>query len=184
MFDDLIYKHTAVCECLVAISIGYFVYDFIDNITYRRLAESWAILLHHVTFCCGVGVALAIQQYIGYSAVTLLAEVNSIFLHSRQIMLMMNISKSSMMYFVNNSFNIITFVLLRFGTSFWLTWWLYVNYVRMPTFLIAVAGFGLVVMHIVNFGLFSRLITSDLLSKQTSKSKKDHDEEPNDILLG
>ena len=112
------------------------------------------------------------KHYLGYALVALTAEVNSIFLHGRQLLLMLNISKKSMLYLVNSVINIFTFILFRFGVLLWMGWWLAQNYNKVPVVLVLVASSGLFIMFAVNVVLFYRLIMSDFILGR-DKQRKD-----------
>lgn len=51
------------------------------------------------------------HRYAGYTLMALLVEVNSVFLHVRQLMIMGKISKNAAVYRINNSFNLGNFIL-------------------------------------------------------------------------
>ena len=46
------------------------------------------------------------HKYVGYAVVALTAEVNSIFLHTRQLMLLVKVDKLNSMYRLNSLINI------------------------------------------------------------------------------
>lgn len=111
-------------------------------------------------------IALYTHKYIGYALFALIGEVNSIFLHARQLMLMMNYTKSSLSYQLNGIINVITFVIFRFGVIFHMSHWLYMHAHLIPTLLIGIGSFGLLAMAIINAVLFKRLLCSDYLDKR------------------
>lgn len=121
-------------------------------------------------FCC-FGISMYSKLYLGYAVVALMAEVNSIFLHGRQLLLMCNTSKRSTFFIVNSVINIITFVLFRFGVLLWMAHWLWLNKHAVPPVLVAVATSGLVIMLAVNVVLFYRLLMSDFILRRGQQRK-------------
>ena len=80
MQDDLINKFTYSSHVLVSFSIGYFLYDAMDMLIYHRKRSTYELLVHHscVIFC--LGLAVTSHKYIAYGALSLIVEINSIFL--------------------------------------------------------------------------------------------------------
>ena len=64
-------------------------------------------------FYAGAGPFLYHHSFIGYGMLACFAEVNSIFLHGRMLLLMYGVPKASLIYRINNTFNLCTFVVLR-----------------------------------------------------------------------
>ena len=123
-------------------------------------------------FTC-FGVSLYYQLYIGYAIVSLMAEVNSIFLHGRQLLLMNGYAKSSSTYFVNSIVNVFTYIVFRLGVLSWMAWWLSQHTHELPITMTMLAAVGLFIMLTVNFVLFTRLMVSDFLSDQRFKDVMD-----------
>lgn len=132
----------------------------------------FTILLFLQIFTC-FGVSLNYKQYIGYAVVALMAEVNSIFLHLRQLLLMSSYPKSSTAFKVNSIVNVTTYIVFRFGVLTWMGWWLSQHTHELPITMSLLAGVGLTVMLSVNFVLFLRLLSSDFLSRRECKESKD-----------
>ncbi|XP_041455560.1 TLC domain-containing protein 2-like [Lytechinus pictus] len=173
ILDDLIHNFTPFSEILVSLSTGYFVYDFLDMLAYKKISSSWPLLLHHIVIFTCFGVALYYQHYIGYAVVALMAEVNSIFLHLRQLLLMNSYPKSSTTYIVNSIVNVITYIMFRFGVLIWMAWWLSQHTQDLPITMSLLAGCGLTIMITVNFVLFLRLLVSDFFSNSGYKDVLD-----------
>ncbi|XP_072163810.1 TLC domain-containing protein 2-like [Diadema setosum] len=173
ILDDLIHNFTPFSEMLVSLSTGYFVYDFLDMLAYKKVSSSWPLLLHHVVIFTCFGVSLYYKLYIGYAVVALMAEVNSIFLHARQLLLMNSWPKSSSLYLANSMVNVLTYVVFRFGVLFWMAWWLSQHTHELPVSMSALAASGLFIMITVNLVLFGRLIVSDFLSNKAYKDVLD-----------
>ena len=136
MQDNLISHFTPSCHALVSFSIGYFIYDALDMLIYHRYSlltamlrnspprkrSTYELLVHHflVITCLGIAVStrwlftinanikvtLVIRQYVGYGGLSLMVEVNSVFLHTRQLFVLTGESKGSLRYRINAILNI------------------------------------------------------------------------------
>ena len=78
-------------------------------------------MIHHfcVTFCYGL--AVTSQTYIAYGALSLMVEINSVFLHARQLFILTHEPKTSSRYKANALLNIGTFVAFRILLLGWMT---------------------------------------------------------------
>ncbi|XP_070572563.1 TLC domain-containing protein 2-like [Ptychodera flava] len=170
--EDLITRHNLLGELLVAVSVGYFLYDLHDMLNFKKIKDAWPLMLHHITIVVCFGIALTTKQYIYYAVVSLLGEVNSIFLHGRQLLQMIGTPRNGMLYTVNSLLNIMTFIVFRFGVLLWMAWWIAANCTLVPLFLVGVASLGLTIMMCVNVVLFSRLIRSDFMRRLDNNNKK------------
>ena len=52
------------------------------------------------------GIAISLQQYVGYAVVSLTIEINSLFLHARQLLLLLHVTKRNVIYRFNSLLNI------------------------------------------------------------------------------
>ncbi|XP_022109505.1 TLC domain-containing protein 2-like [Acanthaster planci] len=172
LLEDIKQHVTTISIVLVALSVGYFVYDLADILISRPIRTTWPLAIHHVVICFCFGISLHLRAYIGYAVVALVAETNSIFLHLRQILLIMGVPKSAPIYRVNGAVNIATYLIFRFGTLFWMFYWLQSHRTEVPLTLYTIAAGGLVIMIVINLVLFKRLLVSDFLSPG-DKLKKD-----------
>lgn len=171
MRKDLISEFTPASYSLISFSIGYFIYDLIDMAVNDRKSKTYELLLHHFLVILSFTTAMSQKKYIGYTLMALLVEVNSVFLHSRQLLLMQQWSKTSIVYRINNSFNLGTFVVFRILTLGWMTRWLLQHRTDMSTFDIYVAGTTLTVVMGMNIVLLQRLLNSDY--RQVPKTQPD-----------
>jgi len=111
------------------------------------------------------------QNYLGFGIVSLTVEVNSIFLHWRQLLLLMMAPKTDYYYRSISLVNLFTFVSFRIVTLCWMTRWLALNRekVNLPVYTLGCTAMAvLVFMSIV---LFLRLLRADFRSK--GKDEKD-----------
>ncbi|XP_028856891.1 TLC domain-containing protein 2 [Denticeps clupeoides] len=173
MAEDLIATHSCFSHALVSLSIGYFVYDFIDMILNQRISQSWELLFHHMVVITCFGISVLTRHYVGFAVVALLVEINSVFLHSRQVLRMANMSKSTT-YRVNSMVNLGTYVIFRINTLAWMTRWLVINRDNIPLFAYTVGSVGMAIMTAMNIVLFYRLLRSDFLktSREAKKEKE------------
>ncbi|NWT02371.1 TLCD2 protein, partial [Mionectes macconnelli] len=162
MSKDLVGTHPPGAHSLVAVSVGYFLEDFVDMLCNQKLHQSWELLFHHSVVIVCFGIAVLLHQYVGFALVALLVEINSIFLHLRQILLMANLVHTTC-YRLNSIVNLGTYVVFRIATLAWMTRWLFLNRQNVPPATYAVGTVGMAVMTPMNIILFYRLLRSDFL---------------------
>ncbi|CAF4645232.1 unnamed protein product [Rotaria socialis] len=158
---DIISSFTRHAYSFVSFELGYFVFDSIDNIRNLSGRHTFEILLHHIIIIGCFGISLYLGRYIGYCVISLFIEINSIFLHLRQLFLFSNKSKRDQIYRINNIINLGTFVVFRFGVVTVMTVWLIMNRSNVPLILSFIGHLGLLIMTIINGYLLYRLIRSD-----------------------
>jgi len=123
-------------------------------------------------------VHLVICRYISYSAIALLAEVNSIFLHFRKLLQMAGVAFSRLLYRANAAANLVSFASCRFVCLVWIVYGIVVWRSRIGLvymFAISVATF---VMYVINLVLFWRLLCSDVLGRRRTRPKLDARQAP------
>ncbi|XP_077336688.1 TLC domain-containing protein 2 [Lithobates pipiens] len=173
MAKDLIFTHSRSSHWLVAVSIGYFIHDFVDMLQNQKMHQSWELLFHHTVVIICFGISLLLHRYVGFSVVALLVEINSIFLHLRQILLMANQLKTTL-YRLNSLLNLGTYVIFRILTLAWMTRWLVLNRENIPLLIYTIGSVGMAIMTLMNIVLFYRLLRSDFL-KSTRDLPSDKD---------
>merc|ERR1712156_740929 len=155
MQDDLIVTFTSSCHALVSFSIGYFIYGAFDMVLYHRKRSTYELLVHHFMVITCLGIAVSTRQYVAYGGLSLMVEVNSVFLHTRQLFIITGEPKSSQRYRTNSLLNVATFLFFRILLLGWMTRWLTVNRDRI---------------------LFCRILSvdfSDIFKKGEGKDKKE-----------
>jgi len=177
MRDDLITSFTTSCYCLVSFSIGYFIYDACDMLIYHRKRSTYELLIHHFLVISCFTIAVTSHQFVAYGALSLMVEVNSIFLHTRQLFIIMGESKNSGRYKINSLFNVGTFLFFRILLLGWMTRWLTVNRDKIPLFAFTAGSVGLAVIVVMNIILFCRILSVDFSGK--FKLKKGINKIPN-----
>lgn len=106
------------------------------------------------------GIAVLLHQYMGFAFVALLVEINSIFLHLRQILLMADLVHTTC-YRLTSIVNLGTYVVFRITTLAWMTRWLLLNRQQVPLAAYTVGVVGMAIMMPMNIILFYRLLRSD-----------------------
>ena len=95
---DMIHAYSTSAHALISISIGYFIYDFCDMAIYHRKGSTYELLVHHSMVILCFGIAVSTRTYVAYAALSLVVEINSIFLHARQLLMIGGVAKSSRVY--------------------------------------------------------------------------------------
>lgn len=127
-------------------------------------------LFPQVVTCFGLSVLSS--RYIGFSVVALLVELNSVFLHLRQLLRMASMAKGTT-YRVNSIINLGTYVVFRINTLAWMTRWLVLNRDKVPLLAYTLGSVGMAIMTAMNIVLFYRLLRSDFLKSSTREAKKE-----------
>lgn len=117
------------------------------------------------------GIAVLLHQYVGFALVALLVEINSIFLHLRQILLMANLVHTTC-YRLNSVVNLGTYVVFRIATLAWMTRWLFLNRQNVPPATYAVGTVGMAIMTPMNIILFYRLLRSDFFKSSRDMQRE------------
>ncbi|XP_074498037.1 TLC domain-containing protein 2 [Sebastes fasciatus] len=172
MAEDLIETHSVFSHALVSFSIGYFIHDFLDMVVHQKLSLSWELLFHHFVVITCFGLSVLSCRYVGFAVVALLVEVNSVFLHLRQTLLLANCAKGTL-YRVNSIINLGTYVVFRINTLAWMTRWLVLNRDNVPLLSYTLGSVGMAIMTVMNIILFCRLLRSDFLKNSTRETKKE-----------
>ncbi|XP_061219638.1 TLC domain-containing protein 2 [Neopsephotus bourkii] len=158
--EDMVGTHPPGAHSLVAVSVGYFLEDFVDMLCHQKLHQSWELLFHHSVVIVCFGTAVLLHQYIGFALVALLVEINSIFLHLRQILLMANLVHTPC-YRLNSILNLGTYVVFRIATLAWMSRWLFLNRGNVPLATYSIGTVGMAIMTPMNVILLYRLLRSD-----------------------
>ncbi|XP_072318818.1 TLC domain-containing protein 2 [Eucyclogobius newberryi] len=174
MAEDLIETFSVFSHALVSFSIGYFIHDFFDMVLNQKLSVSWELLFHHTVVIACFGLSAISCNYLGFAVVALLVEINSVFLHLRQMLRMANIAAGTL-YRVNSIINLGTYVVFRINTLAWMTRWLVLNRDNVPLLAYTLGSVGMAIMTVMNIVLFCRLLRTDFLKTSTRETKKDKD---------
>ncbi|KAM9801377.1 TLC domain-containing protein 2 [Neosynchiropus ocellatus] len=172
MAEDLIETYSVFSHALVSFSIGYFIYDFFDMVLNQKLSQAWELLFHHIVVITCFGLSVVSCRYVGFAVVALLVEINSVFLHLRQMLRMASLAAGTL-YRVNSIVNLGTYVVFRINTLAWMTRWLVLNRDKVPLMAYTLGSVGMAIMTAMNIVLFCRLLRSDFLKSSTREAKKE-----------
>merc|ERR550539_2181633 len=86
MIADLQWEKSHSTHTLVCFSIGYFLYDAADMIVNNRKRSTYELLLHHSLVILCYSVAVLTNQFVAFVALSPFVEINSVFLHGRQLL--------------------------------------------------------------------------------------------------
>lgn len=171
MAEDLISTHSVFSHALVSVSIGYFIYDFWDMVL-NQLSQSVELVFHHLVVISCFSLSAVTQRYVGFAVVALLVEINSVFLHLRQMLRLAGGAKSTP-YRLNSMLNLGTFMVFRISTLAWMTRWLALNRERVPLMAYTMGSVGMAIMTLMNIVLFYRLLRSDFLQTGGREGRKE-----------
>ena len=143
MKEDLQREFSLSSHTLVCFSIGYFLYDAADMILNHRKRSTYELLLHHSLVILCYSVAVISKQFVAFVALSLVVEINSVFLHARQLLIITNEPKNSPRYKVNALLNIGTFLIFRIFLLAFLTHWIIKERLRISLGFLIVAFLGL-----------------------------------------
>ncbi|KAJ3589843.1 hypothetical protein NHX12_010684 [Muraenolepis orangiensis] len=123
-------------------------------------AVLWCVLLHHSLVISCFSLAVSSRLYVGFAVLSLLVEINTVFLHTRQLLLLA--SRRAVAYRVTSLLNLATFLVFRVFTLGWMTHWLDGHKDQLPPFVLALGTVaGITVMNAV---LLYRLLRADVLT--------------------
>ncbi|TRY63963.1 hypothetical protein TCAL_00313 [Tigriopus californicus] len=170
MCNDMIDAFNSFTHILISFSIGYFVFDFMDMYLYNKKKSTYELLFHHFCVISCFGVAAYTKHYLPYASLALVVEINSIFLHLRQLFIIQGVDRQSKRYRFAALANVITFVLFRILLLGWMTRWITMNRDNVPLVFFTMGSFGLAVITAMNAILFYRILKSDYLSSGTKST--------------
>lgn len=119
--------------------------------------------------CSAFCLAIFYKMYIAFGVCSLLMEVNSIFLHFRQLLNFHGVTKTSLLYQVNGILLLVTFVNFRFLTSAWMTNFVIQNRNELPFWHFMLSAVGMAVVTVLNISVFMQLWRSDFKREQTKQ---------------
>lgn len=170
---DLIAYHNMYIYAMVSFSTGYFVHDTIDIVVNGQSGHVWEVIPHHIAIGGMFIVHLVSCRYISYSAIALIAEINTIFLHFRKLLQMAGVSFSHLVYRINAAANLTTFVGCRFVCLVWIAYGIMVWNSRISLVYMITISSATFVMYIINAVLFWRLLCSDVFGKRRTRPTHD-----------
>lgn len=157
------YSFTCQYGRLVSVfSMGYFTHDLIDMIIYGEALRSKEYIFHHAFSLIGLASILATGRLLGLALICLLAEVQTIFLHGRTILLLLGYNpKNSNLYTTVMRCNLGGLVLFRHIPSIYLLLYMAFWEDRAPILLrvFLICGLSFLVYH--NFHLQYQFLKTD-----------------------
>ncbi|XP_023252817.1 TLC domain-containing protein 2-like [Seriola lalandi dorsalis] len=179
--EDLISSHSVFSHSLVAVSTGYFINDLLDLAVNQSFKQSWELLFHHSVVISCFSVAVTTRLYLGFAVVSLLVEINSVFLHIRQLLLLsgqrnrpgteVTAPRPSVAYVTTSWLNMGTFLVFRVCTLGWMARWLAGHSEHIPRYILMMGTAGLSLISTMNTVLFYRLLRADFLTNTHNTSK-------------
>jgi len=113
-------------------------------------------------------VASVTKTYVAYATLSLVVEINSIFLHTRQLLIIGGIAKQTPVYRITSLLNVASFVLFRILLLGWMTRWLTLHRDDVPVVFFTIGSLGLSIIMLMSIILFYRVLQSDFLNSKNS----------------
>lgn len=169
--EDMISTHTPLSHGVVVFAMGYFIHDTVDMSKMLRSRQNMELIVHHFVILIALSIPVFIYKSVGYMVVALLVEVNSVFLHFRQLLLLHKVEKTSSIYRMNSIVNLGTFIIFRIFPLCWMTRWIVINKSNVPFFFYSLASTGLAITTVMNIVLFYRCLNSDFIRCKDTSGK-------------
>ncbi|VDM43435.1 unnamed protein product [Toxocara canis] len=123
LLEDMVYFSNSFSHYLILLSTGYLVHDLIDLLINERSLRIMELLFHHIIVLIAFATTFITGYFLGVVVCGLLMELNSIFLHSRSLLNLYGVAKTSTAFRIIALLNIITFMLFRMVVSAYLLYW-------------------------------------------------------------
>ncbi|XP_062967730.1 TLC domain-containing protein 2 [Cynocephalus volans] len=162
MAADPINGHPPWALVLVAVSVGYFLADGADMLWNQTLGQAWELLCHHLVVVSCLSIAVLSGQFVGFSVVSLLLELNSACLHLRKLLLLSH-QAPSLAFSVTSWATLATLALFRLVPLGWMSLWLFREHHQVPFSLVVLGGTGLVIVGVMSITLGIRILVNDVL---------------------
>ncbi|PAA93629.1 hypothetical protein BOX15_Mlig006830g1 [Macrostomum lignano] len=171
MLEDVVSTCTPLALGLICFSLGYFVHDSIHMLRRKVSTETIELLFHHFIIFITYGLAVVQRTYVAFAVVSLFMEVNSIFLHARQLANLRRANRSSIVYRFLCAANVGTLVTFRGITTAWMVRWIWSNWRLLPLPVALLGASGLVVISVMNIVLLVRLVKADYFTNISNSQK-------------
>ena len=173
MLDDPLSHINFFNYAVIAFSLGYFCWDFLDCLK-NSTSSVLAILFHHVIVISFLLHILLFTRNIGYGLHALSLEINSVFLHGRRLLrwyppITLSVSNQRLLRSSVDIGNYITFFLFRFGIVINGLHELHVQQYRLDPIIYYFTGLCVATIGVLNIVLFYRLVKSRHSNKKKSK---------------
>ncbi|ODM97209.1 TLC domain-containing protein 2 [Orchesella cincta] len=162
--ENVVSTYSDFSHRLVCYSVGYFIFDFLDMLINHRKRSSYELMIHHVFVLSCFTLSIATRYYLAFTIISLVVEVNSIFLHWRQLLIITRTPKTTLYYRTVSLLNLITFVVFRIVTLGWMTRWLALNSDLVDPAPYTCGCISIAVLMLMSMILFVRLLKADFHS--------------------
>jgi len=159
---------------LCCFTTGYFLYDVMDIVMAKRIMEKWDILLHHMTILISASYVVTYASCVGYQAFGMLVELNTIFLHRRQMFQLAGIDRADPLVRRNTFFNLTTFIIFRCFPLAYLTVGIFYDGHRVPIWYLSFYGSCMALLNVINAILLYRLFQADVVYTNGNGKKNPH----------
>lgn len=164
--------YSDVARFATNVSVGYFLYDFVDNVRHYPFSANWPLQIHHVII---VMEYVSIGWYLGlyyYVIISLTCEINSIFLHLRQLFHLSKMNQNSFIYKSNKHANLITYLMTRMIVIPWM--FIRGNfYGQFPKgYILTYGSIGTCLMYVINVFLLWKIVKKDYFGVYFEKQKR------------
>ena len=154
------------------LSTGYFIYDTFDMINDPPVAPH--LMVHHAVVIGAFGSTIIQPNFHGFLAAALLMEVNSVFLHIRQLMNTAKCERNSRSYRIIKHLNFSSFLSFRFFVNIWMAWSCWNSKGNQLSDTTGIIGIGVMMIFMyLNTDLFWSLLKSDVLKKNKKVVKNE-----------
>ncbi|XP_028415231.1 TLC domain-containing protein 2-like [Dendronephthya gigantea] len=173
MLKDMIDSWNILAYYTLALSIGYFIYDFINLIINDR-EKGLCIMIHHVLVIFIFYITVSNKKYIPFALCALLMEINSVFLHTRRLMHMSDINPKGLAFRMNCILLTTTFVIFRLILCAWMIHFFVMNGHTVSQLHLGFGIFGLCIVIPQNLLLLNQVWLSDAKrNTQLSQAEKE-----------
>ncbi|EFO22453.1 hypothetical protein LOAG_06036 [Loa loa] len=170
LIEDMVNYTNTMAHYLLIVSTGYLIHDLIDLLINEQSLRIIELLFHHVIVLIAFGTNYATNKFLGVVVCGLLMELNSIFLHSRSMLNLYRVDKSSTPFRIIALLNIVTFIIFRMAVSTYLLYWQITTAWKMVWYLILITFIVIVSLAITNIVLLYRVLAADgLLGKKRQR---------------
>ena len=100
-------------------------------------------------------------------------ELNSIFLHIRQLMVIQEVDRSSRAFRAIAVLNMATFIAFRIVVVAWMVFWVLTNMHLLPMYYVSLSFFGFGTLTTMNISMLAKLVQRDFLGRPDSEDEKE-----------
>jgi len=173
ILTDMINWSSEVLLLTLAFSVGYFIYDAVDMYVNNPKTSTYQLLGHHFCVIVCFAISLYTRKYIGCASICMVLELNSIFLHIRQLMVITDVDRSSRAFRAIAVLNMATFIAFRIVVVAWMVFWVLTNMHLLPMYYVSLSFFGFGTLTTMNISMLAKLVQRDFLGRPDSEDEKE-----------